>query len=505
MLKLTNSFYRYLRVATDKVHVRKFAHLTRKKTCTTEWGSKLVLFHTGQVLRQKKRFRIRIPSLSANECSEVGQMSELPRPTHNHASHGGSFEISEEDHVEQWRRRSIESAKGQRVVPPDFRRWEVVRRSNSSSDGPSFKFRVMSYNVLAQCLLEQHRTLYTECEPRNLTWKVRSARIFNEITQLAPDVLCLQEVEASYVNSFYAKFEEMGYFGVYKRKTGERHDGCAIYFKQSMFFMQDHISVEFYQPRLPILNRDNVGIIVKLIPRALPRTPVVIATTHLLYNPKRTDVRLAQIQLFLAEIDRFSYYTNGKDSGHYPTILTGDLNSTSNSAVIKLLERGHVSRINPLRDVSDWKRIGVTDNCQHLSVYLNRQKGEATDFSDVQIFNSDYSKDPHEPDSDDLDESCSEFDAMFNGEVIGHSLQLMSAYNKCKSDGQREASTFQNYWLTVDYIYFSCCSALRLVERLRLPTETECEVLGSLPNDVYGSDHLALAALFELVPCKSSL
>lgn len=32
----------------------------------------------------------------------------------------------------------------------------------------------------------------------------------------------------------------------------------------------------------------------------------------------------------------------------------------------------------PFRDSSDWKRIGVTDNCQHLGVYLSRQRGDST-------------------------------------------------------------------------------------------------------------------------------
>lgn len=37
------------------------------------------------------------------------------------------------------------------------------------------------------------------------------------------------------------------------------------------------------------------------------------------------------------------------------------------------------------RDNSDWKKIGVTDNCQHLSVYLNRPKGVSTDFSMIKV------------------------------------------------------------------------------------------------------------------------
>lgn len=67
--------------------------------------------------------------------------------------------------------------------------------------------------------------------------------------------------------------------------------------------------MEFFQPQLPMLNRDNIGIMVKLVPHCIPDAPIVVATTHLLYNPKRADIRLAQTQVFLAEIDRFAYNT----------------------------------------------------------------------------------------------------------------------------------------------------------------------------------------------------
>lgn len=46
----------------------------------------------------------------------------------------------------------------------------------------------MSYNVLAQYLLECHPYLYTGCISQNLKWKVRAAKIYDEILSLSPDV-----------------------------------------------------------------------------------------------------------------------------------------------------------------------------------------------------------------------------------------------------------------------------------------------------------------------------
>lgn len=56
-------------------------------------------------------------------------------------------------------------------------------------------------------------------------------------------ILCLQEVQENHLSSFYDKFKSLGYCGVFKQKTGHRQDGCAIYFKESVFSLQDYITV----------------------------------------------------------------------------------------------------------------------------------------------------------------------------------------------------------------------------------------------------------------------
>lgn len=74
----------------------------------------------------------------------------------------------------------------------------------------------------------------------------------------------------------------------------------------------EHIDVEFLQPNVTILNRDNVAIIAKFAPTDNPNAEFVVATTHLLYNPRRQDVRLAQTQVLLSEIERIAYKKDGE-------------------------------------------------------------------------------------------------------------------------------------------------------------------------------------------------
>ncbi|GBP93202.1 Protein angel homolog 2 [Eumeta japonica] len=404
-------------------------------------------------------------------------------PSNFHDVGGDYIDLTATDSEEEWQRGSGETFgsvvkdRNRSIIPSNFRTWEPITEKKIASDG---------------------------CYPRNLKWKKRSKLLYDEIVNLGPDILCLQEVQATHLNTFFSKFENIGYHGVFKQKTGNKFDGCAIYFKKSLFDMVDCLNVEFLQPQVPILNRDNIGLMVKLVPRSSPNCPFIVATTHLLYNPKRTDVRLAQIQVFLAEIDRFAYDNNSKESGHLPIILTGDLNSTPDSAVIQLLDNGRVST-STFHDNSDWQKIGVTNKCQHLSVHLKRGTGQnVADCNTVKLYNSDYSLTVSSKDYDE-ESSQEEYSKLFNSNVLEHQLPLTSVYKKIKSDGQLEATTFQDFWITVDYIYFSRHRHLNLLERLRLPTAAECQALGRLPNDVYGSDHLALGAVFELKPFKCSL
>ena len=51
---------------------------------------------------------------------------------------------------------------------------------------------------------------------------------------------------------------------------------------------------------------------------------LVVACTHLLYNPRRHDVKLAQVALLLAELDRLAWC--GRQLTYLPVLLAGDLN-----------------------------------------------------------------------------------------------------------------------------------------------------------------------------------
>lgn len=60
----------------------------------------------------------------------------------------------------------------------------------TAGQGPEsvFEFTVMSYNILAQYLLEGHPELYIHCSDKVLVWSTRLKGIIQEIKTWRPDV-----------------------------------------------------------------------------------------------------------------------------------------------------------------------------------------------------------------------------------------------------------------------------------------------------------------------------
>ena len=94
--------------------------------------------------------------------------------------------------------------------------------------------RVMSYNILADCLAWEHlRTLYNSQPQSVLRWERRCHLIAQEIAHHQPDNLCLQEVD--HFGFFERELGRLGYQGRYLRRTGNRSDGLAMFWRKSAF------------------------------------------------------------------------------------------------------------------------------------------------------------------------------------------------------------------------------------------------------------------------------
>ncbi|KAF7721451.1 Methionine aminopeptidase 1 [Apophysomyces ossiformis] len=93
-----------------------------------------------------------------------------------------------------------------------------------------------------------------------------------------------------------------------------------------------------------LMNKDNVAIIALLEHRER-RTPIVVANSHIHWDPACADVKLIQVSLLTHEIASFMEQHGVKDTA--PVILCGDFNSEPSSSVYELLSKGQIAKSHP--------------------------------------------------------------------------------------------------------------------------------------------------------------
>lgn len=396
-----------------------------------------------------------------------------------------------------------------------MRQWTRFKKEKLTSNSEEFVLKLLSFNILAQYLLDTYPFLYKSHDKRALSWKIRRQLLLQEILGAQANVICLQEMQEDHLEDFLTPFREIGYNYIYKKRTNEKRDGLLFLYRADQFVLLDHAKVELYQSGIELLSRDNVGIIAKLAVKDSPETQFVIATTHLLYNPKRNDVRLGQTQLLLAEIERIAFLENTLTGAKYlPTILAGDFNLVPYSGVYEFLTEGvfkyqgkgknlEHTEFRSLANSLIPPRLCITDNCQHFNVLKKRLRGEGSakimlenseqaDLGDNLMENSEVNADTSDHQVIEVVRGCQ---AKFSSGTLTHPFHFSSVYKHRNHQGKREATTNQGTWITVDYIFYS---NLEPLEKYRLPTEEECNMLPTIPNFAVGSDHLCLGATFKL-------
>lgn len=198
------------------------------------------------------------------------------------------------------------------------------------------RFKILSYNILADYLAKEHRFLYDGIPSFILDWNWRKNKLLFEFGLWKPDILCLQEVDK--FTDLEQEMASQGYSGIWKMRTGNAADGCAIFWRTTRFQLRHEEEIEFNKLGL----RDNVAQLC-VLESAVPRNvqtdstnlstsdpqqakQVVVCNIHVLYNPKRGDIKLGQVRTLL---DRA--YTLSKMWNNAPVILCGDFNSTPKS------------------------------------------------------------------------------------------------------------------------------------------------------------------------------
>ncbi|KAJ3229023.1 hypothetical protein HDU81_005707 [Chytriomyces hyalinus] len=223
----------------------------------------------------------------------------------------------------------------------------------------------MTYNVLSDTLAQRHPHLYNHSTNFDMRWKNRAEVILRDIEYLVPDVLCLQEVEPrAFEAVFQFRLAKLGYTGRYCRRLGDAVDGCALFYKHTMFNLRHAEDLDFKT----VTGKDNVAIIAvldliehsasplsnssssnsarsskssvnsstsNLQPSTSTRS-VCVATTHLLFNTKRGLLKLAQLHSLTQRCQQLA----SRHNTLYSTIICGDMNMTEESAMYHYMLAG---------------------------------------------------------------------------------------------------------------------------------------------------------------------
>ncbi|KAF7817225.1 carbon catabolite repressor protein 4-like protein 6 isoform X1 [Senna tora] len=220
-----------------------------------------------------------------------------------------------------------------RPRPPDYRDWEYA----ATPPPPDCeRFIILSYNILADYLAIDHRSkLYYHIPHYMMDWQWRKKNIVFELGLWSADIMCLQEVDR-----FHDLVEELnfrGYDGIWKMRTGNPVDGCAIFWRTSRFNLRCEECIEFNKLGL----RDNVAQICvlelknqseSLASSLTGSNKVVICNIHVLYNPNRGEIKLGQVRVLLDRAKAVSKIWNDA-----PVVICGDFNCTPKSPLYNFI------------------------------------------------------------------------------------------------------------------------------------------------------------------------
>ncbi|XP_020589740.1 carbon catabolite repressor protein 4 homolog 4 isoform X2 [Phalaenopsis equestris] len=345
-----------------------------------------------------------------------------------------------------------------------------------NSDG--FRFRFVSYNILAQVYV---KSVYFPHSPSScLKWKARSLAVLTDLKNLNADFLCVQELD-EYDNFYKGNMEKHGYSSIYVQRTGQKRDGCGIFYKHKsaelMFSEEIHyndlvdtIDCKNGSTEIGIvrslkevakeamttedlsnkndggdygdrddpcvrLKRDCVGLLAAFKLNVPSEQVLVVANTHVYWDPALIDVKLAQVKYLLSRISRFKKAISNKFSCTPSVIVAGDFNST------------------PGDEVYEYITSTVPANVDHSA----------------------------------------------------HHIRLCSLYGTNRGEPIFTNCT-PDFTGTLDYIFLLDTRCLKVVSLLELPGPDSTDVVGGLPNHYHPSDHLPIGGEFELLSdaCSSA-
>uniref|UniRef100_A0A1J3I9F8 Carbon catabolite repressor protein 4-like protein 5 n=1 Tax=Noccaea caerulescens TaxID=107243 RepID=A0A1J3I9F8_NOCCA len=438
---------------------------------------------------RRKRSSVSEPSLDLHEKS-INQES-IPRPLGALALKSHRYRAPESNRRSRKSERPSKSSRRRRRIKQERISRSVEREwvfSASNCRNLKDKLVLVSYNLLGVDNASNHMDLYYNIPPQHLEWSRRKHLICKEIGRYNASILCLQEVDR--FDDLDGLLKNSGFQGVHKSRTGEASDGCSIFWKDKLFKLLHHQEIEFDSfglrnnvAQLCVLEMNCEDPKSKLRAQSSGQTStsprrLVVGNIHVLFNPKRGDIKLGQVRLFLERAYKLS-----QEWGNIPVAIAGDLNSTPKSAIYDFIASADLdTQLHDRRQISGQSELHTKErsfrNHYAVSAAESISRSRTNEWS-------------HE-----------ELQLATGGQAtthVKHELKLHSAYTEVPGTlrtrdqcGEPLATTYHSKFLgTVDYIWHTKeLVPVRVLETL--PTDV-LRRTGGLPSEKWGSDHLAIA------------
>ncbi|CAG8492061.1 1370_t:CDS:2 [Paraglomus occultum] len=406
----------------------------------------------------------------------------------------------EEQRILQQRQQQEQEKRTENGIEPILR--PMVDVVEELTDIKGERVKIMTYNILAQSLCR--RELFPQCGDA-LKWKNRRPGLLKEMLYYSPDIGCFQEMdENTYIDTFKPEFEKAGYDCVYVKSTKKRH-GCCIIWRISKFTKLKEDSISYDQFEVPTMPTECVGLIVVLEFKSSNKATadgIVIGTTHLYWRPQSMYERSRQCLIL---VDRLNDINKEFE---FHAFLAGGL--LPNLKCLPWFVLGlylnniqYVDFNSAPEDPSYALLTGSSLTQDHIDILQNSMKPFCSNNEDSPTDST--SNTPHT----EL-RSLSTIISAFKTLPKCVSLYAQHYTSIDPANTNRSEPKFTNYGEyykgTLDYIFYLGKSSnnnrddierdtseeMQVVKLLKMPREMD--ILPSIPNYKFNSDHLCLIA-----------
>jgi CCR4-NOT transcription complex subunit 6 len=367
------------------------------------------------------------------------------------------------------------------------------------------RVKVFTWNIL--CDKYATSQVYGYTPARALSWDYRKKIILDEIIERDADILCLQEMATDVYRGFFSKeLANHDYRGIHwprpKAKTMSEKDaagvdGCAVFWKQSKFILLDSTLVDYatiainrpdMKSHADIFNRvmpkDNIGIICLFESRSTGAR-MIVACTHLAWEPTLADVKLVQTAILMEHITKLAErYTR------WPAL---DIKDKKNKQVPRISEEGDDGQgTYKVKELPEPAPSQEYRNNTDIPLFVCGDYNSTAESSVYEFL----SKGRVAPDHPEL---APYKYGSFTRDGIEHPFSLRSAYYPL--NGTPDELAFTNYVPgfaeVIDYIWYST-NTLDVIQLLGPPDREYLKRVPGFPHYWFPADHIQLMAEFKI-------